>query len=104
MNRRTTVAIERYRIIMLAEPLQEYDVYAVTTAEERNHAEADRKRIMKTLKRVVRDAEDELAKDNEAWALVRDLMSDELLEAILDPSMLDEEALCEVEIYVRNHF
>jgi hypothetical protein len=104
MDRRTIVAIQRFDTLMLAEPLREYDPYAVTSMEERNHAGEHQERILDLLLHVVRDAQDELAKGHLAWELVRDAMSDELLMGILDPTMLDEEALLEVELYVRNHF
>jgi len=104
MDRRTTIAIARYRQLMETAPDQEFNPYDVTSYDERQAAWSDRERILATLRKVVRQAEDELAKENEAWALARDLVTDSLLSAILDPSMLDEEALREVEIYVRNHF
>lgn len=104
MDRRTIVAIQRFDTLMLDGSMQEYDPYAVTTMEERNKAEEDKERILDLLVHIVRDAQDELARGHVAWELVRDVMTDELLRVVLDPTMLDEEALREVEIYVREHF
>jgi hypothetical protein len=104
MDRRTIVAIQRFDELMLTAPDQEYDPYAVTSVEERDVAWEDSAHILKVLMHVVRDAQDQLAKGHPAWELVRDVLTDELLAVILDPTMLDEEALREVEIYVRTHF
>jgi hypothetical protein len=104
MDRRTIVAIQRFDELMLTAPTKEHDPYAVTSPEELNRAWEHKDRILKVLMHVVRDAQDELARGHVAWELVRDCVSDELLAVTLDPTMLDEEALREVEIYVRNHF
>jgi hypothetical protein len=104
MDRRTVIAIARYRTLMENVPNQEFNPYDVTSYDERNAAWENSTHILQTLRRVVRQAEDVLAEENEVWKLVQDMVSDELLNKILDPNMLDEEALREVEVYVRTHF
>lgn len=103
MDRRTKVAIERFMQLMERSPAQKYDACQLTTLEERNRAWEDKDRIFDTLTRVVRQAQEVLAEGNTAWELVAFLRDDDL-HSILDPTMLDEEALREVEIYVREHF
>lgn len=103
MDRRTIVAIQRFDTLMLAEDVREYDPYVVTSEVEYNRAWEDKDRLLAHLVHIVRDAQDQLAKGHPVWELVRDTVSDELLRTILDPTMLDEEALVEVELYVRNN-
>jgi hypothetical protein len=101
MDRRTIAAIQRFDTLMLTAPDQAYDPYAVTSVEGRDVAWADSVHILAVLMHVVRDAQDQLAKGHPAWELVRDVLTDDEVAVILDPTMLDEEALREVEIHVR---
>lgn len=97
---RTLTAMKDYANLMRVAPTSKYDSCADTSMDERNQAWDDKDRIFATLIGVIRGAQPYLAKDNQAWEFVPAMTDSELI-ALLDPTMLDGEALREVEIHIR---